>query len=150
MSEIMYSFILFLGLSLLGWIFVGIAVHTKRYQQKKELSERSAAPGKIVDVVKRVQPAGRGRPAVYYVPVVEFEADRRLYRLENENGSRNIEDIVIGRSVDVLYDENDPSHFHLADDDANEEAAHSLMRFGLIIIAGAAVLTVCNHVFHIF
>ena len=80
----------------------------------------------------------------------QTERIKELLAEKNENGSRNIEDIVIGRSVDVLYDENDPSHFHLADDDANEEAAHSLMRFGLIIIAGAAVLTVCNHVFHIF
>ncbi len=141
--------VLFAGFSLTGWILVGIALHTKRYQQKKEQNERAFSSGKIVDVVKKVRPTGRGRRAVYYVAVVEFEANRKLYRLESENGDRNRDQILIGKSVDVLYDENDPTHFHLSDDDANATASGNLMRSGAMIILGAGILTILDYVFHI-
>ncbi len=150
MSDIVISLIIFAGCSLTGWIFVGVALHTRRYQQKKEQNERSLATGQIVDLVKKTRHSGRGGTAVYYVPVVAFEANGRLFRLENENGNRDQEKITVGQAVDVLYDEQDPARFHLAEDDANEVASESLMRFGALLIAGAAALAVLNYFFHIF
>ena len=150
MPEIVLVLIFFLGCSLTGWIFVGIALHVRRYQRKKELNERSLTFGRIVEAAEKVHHRGRGGTIRSYFPVVEFEADGRTYRLENENGSRDRESVVIGRSVDVLYDPEDPARFHLADDDANVTGADSLMRMGMIIIAGAAVLTVLGAVFHLF
>lgn len=150
MSEIVKSILLFLGCSLIGWIFVGVALHTRRYQQKKELEERTLTTGTIVDMVKKVNRAGRGRPVKYYVPVVAFEVNGHTYRLENENGLRKKDKIIIGKSVDILYDENDPTRFHLAEDDANEKSSESLLRLGVILIAVFAVLTVLNYFYHLF
>ena len=149
MSDEVFYLILFLGWSLIGWIFVGVAVHTKRYQQRKEETERTPVTGEIVDVVKKVHRSGRGVTVTYYVPVVEFTANQQTYRLENENGSREKEKIVTGKSVDILYDEHDPTHFHLTEDDANEVSSGSLMRFGLILIGGAAVLDLVCMYFHL-
>ncbi len=41
MSDAVYYLILFLGWSLIGWILVGVALYTRRYQRKKEENERS-------------------------------------------------------------------------------------------------------------
>ena len=150
MSDAVYYLILFLGWSLAGWILIGVALYTKRYQRKKEENERSLVSGEIVDAVKKVHRPGRGGTTIYYVPVVEFTASGRLYRLENENGSREREKIIVGKSVDVMYDENDPTHFHLTEDDANETSSNSLLRFGVILIVGAAALDVLCAVFHVF
>ncbi len=149
MSDTVSSLILFVGISLTGWIFVGVALYTKLYQKKKEQNERSLSSGQIVDLAEKVNTAGRGRPVRYYVPVVEFEANNQTYRLENENGYREKEKIILGKSVDVMYDSNDPTHFHLTEDDANETSSFSLMRLGLIIIGGAAFLAVFNLYFHL-
>ena len=150
MSDLMASIIVFIGCSLTGWIFVGVAIYTERYQRKKEANERALASGKIVDSVQKVNTAGRGRHTVYYVPVIEFEANGQVYRLENENGVRHVEEIEIGKSVDVMYDSNEPAHFHITSDDANDTASASVMRIGIIIIIGAAVLAVVNYYYHIF
>ena len=107
MSAIGSSIVLFLGCSLVGWVLVGVALHTRQYQKKKELNEQSPATGTIVDSVKKVQTAGRGHPVTYYVPVVEFEANQHAYRLEYENGNRHKENIVIGQTVDLMYDPKD-------------------------------------------
>ena len=149
MSDIVSSLILFFGCSLTGWIFVGVAFYTRRYQQKKEELEREITTGKIVGSAQKTHRGGR-RTTVYYVPVVEFEANGRSFRLENENGYREREKIQIGKTVDILYDENEPTHFHLAEDDSNEVASQSLMSLGWILIAGAFILTLCNYYFHIF
>lgn len=150
MSAAVSSLILFLGCSLTGWIFVWVALYTKRYQEKKEQNERALASGQIVDLAEKVNTAGRGRPVRYYVPVVAFEANHQTYRLENENGYRDKDKIILEKPVDVMYDPGDPTHFHLTEDDANETSSHSLLRLGLVIIGGAAVLTVFNHFYHLF
>ena len=150
MSAIGSSIVLFLGCSLVGWVLVGVALHTRQYQKKKELTEQSPATGTIVDSVRKVQTAGRGHPVTYYVPVVEFKANQHAYRLEYENGNRHKENIVIGQTVDLMYDPKDPTHYHLTDDDSNMQASRGLLRYGSVLIAGAAVLTVLNHIFHIF
>ena len=150
MSDLMASIIVFIGCSLSGWIFVCVAIYTERYQRKKEATERALASGKIVDAVMKVNRGSRGRPVTYYVPVIEFEANSQVYRLENENGVRHVEEIEIGKSVDVMYDPNEPAHFHITTDDANEKTSASIMRIGVIIIIGAAVLAVVNYYYHLF
>ena len=150
MSDTLLYIILFLGWSLIGFIFVGVAIYTKRYQRKKEMNERCLTSGKIVDIVERVHHSGRGGTSRCYVPVIEFSANNQAYRLENENGVRERDKIELGKSVDVMYDESDPKHFHLTEDDSNETAANSLLRFGVILIAGAAVLDIVCYIYRVF
>jgi hypothetical protein len=148
MSDIMSSLIIFIGSSLIGWIFIGVAIYVNRYQRKKELTERELATGKIVDIVKKVHSNGRGGRITAYVPVVEFEVNGKIYHLENENGTRHLEEIEIGKSVDIMYDPDNPTHFHMTSADANETGSNSLIRFAIIIIIGAAILAVTNHYYH--
>ena len=150
MSDEMLYLILFLGQSLIGFIFIGVALYTKQYQRKKEIHECSLAMGKIVDIVEKKHHSGRGGTVRYYVPVVEFAANNVEYKLENENGSRERDEITIGKSVDIMYDPNDPTHFHLTEDEANEQASNRLLRFGLIIVFCAAILDVVCYIYHVF
>ena len=83
------------------------------------------------------------------MPIVEFSASGRVCRLENENGHREKDKIIMGKSIDIMYDENDPTHFHLTEDDSNEVSSRSLLRFGLILVAGTAVLDVVCMYFHV-
>ena len=150
MSDAMLYIILYLGFSLTGFIFIGVALYTKRYQRKKEMTEVSPAKGTIVDIVEKIHRSGKGGTVRYYVPVVAFSAKNKEYRLENENGNREPDKIGIGKTVDVMYDQSDPTHFHLTEDDANQTASGSLLRFGLIIVIGAAVLDIICYAFHVF
>ncbi len=146
MSHPAYYLLIFLIWSLMGFIMVGVGIHTLRYQRKKEAAERALVSGRIVDRVKKVKYTGKGHSAVYYVAVVEFRAEGDLYRLENENGSKTEDGIPVGKSVDVMYDPADPAHFHLTDDDANEKAARSLVKWGAVWVFAAAALTaLCAH-----
>ena len=129
MSDEMLYLILFLGWSLIGFIFIGVALYAKNYQHKKEIIECSLASGKIVDSIEKKHHSRSGTVR-YYVPVIEFSANNTEYRLENENGSRDRDKIIIGKSVDVMYDPSDPTHFHLTEDDANEKSSNSLLRLG--------------------
>ena len=78
----------------------------------------------------------------------EVEFNGKTYHLENENGTRHLEEIELGKSVDIMYDPDNPTHFHMTSDDANETGSNSLIRFGIIIIIGAAILAVTNHYYH--
>ena len=144
MSDPGFYLLVFGCCSITGWICLGVGLHTLRYQRRKERREPAHATGRVVGAAKKVHTPYRGRPVVYYVPVVVFTAGEREYRLENENGHREEEKVGVGRRGDVLYDPEDPSHFHLADDDANEAGGKRLMRFGGALIAGAAVLTLVS------
>ena len=141
MSDQMLSLIMFLCLSLVGFILIGVSLYTKRYQRKKEERETVLVLGRIVGRARKVNSAGRGRPVVYWVPVIAYLASGEMFELENENGTRNEQEIEIGKQVDVMYDPGDPKRFHLTEDDANEKGSDSLMRWGLIWVICAALLT---------
>ena len=150
MSDFAFYLTIFLVWSLMGFILIGVGIHTRRYQRKKEMTERTSVPGRIVDSVRKIHRAPRSRPSAYYVPVIEFTFGGQTYRLENENGKRDPDAIEIGKAVVVMVDPEDPMRFHLAEDDANEKGADSLIRYGVIWIAGAAVFEIVCMVFNVF
>ena len=104
----------------------------------------------IVDIAKKKTRPARGRSVTYYVPVIEFTAGEKLYRLENENGERQEDKITVGKEVRVMYDRREPEKFHLTEDDANDTSGRSLIRFGAILIAGSAAVTVAAWYFRVF
>ena len=150
MSDIGLYLLAFGLWSLMGLILIGVGLHTLRYQRKKESRERALTAGRIVEAVKKVHRAAKGGNVTYYVPVVEFQAEGQAYRLENENGSREQDSIIVGKMVDVLYDPADPTHFHLTEDDANDQSAHSLIKWGVVWIVCAAALTAVCRIFGVF
>lgn len=150
MTSIGYYLLFFAVLSINGLIFIGVGLHTVRYQRKKEENETESARGVIVDIAKKKTRPARGRSVTYYVPVIEFTAGEKLYRLENENGERQEDKITVGKEVRVMYDRREPEKFHLTEDDANDTSGRSLIRFGAILIAGSAAVTVAAWVFRVF
>ena len=150
MSDIGYYLLAFGLWSLMGVILIGVGLHTIRYQRKKEAAERALTSGQIVEAVKQVHRGAKGGSVTYYVPVVEFRAGGQTYRLENENGSREQDSIIVGKMVDVKYDPAAPAHFHLTEDDANDTAGHSLIKWGVIWIVGAAALTAVCRIFGVW
>lgn len=150
MTSIGYYLLFFAVLSINGLIFIGVGLHTVRYQRKKEENETESARGVIVDIAKKKTRPARGRSVTYYVPVIEFTAGEKLYRLENENGERQEDKITVGKEVSVMYDRREPEKFHLTEDDANDTGGRSLIRFGAILIAGSAAVTVAAWYFRVF
>lgn len=144
MSDIATGFLAFGLLSIMGFVMIGVALYVKRYQRKKEENERELVSGTIVDAVEKINKAPRSRSVRFYVPLVEFTANGQVYRLENENGVREKDKIIVGQSVDVMYDALDPTHFHITSDDANETGASSLMRYGVIWLIGDAALVIAD------
>lgn len=144
MSDIATGFLAFGLLSIMGFVMIGVALYVKRYQRKKEENERELVSGTIVDAVEKINKAPRSRSVRFYVPVIEFTANGQVYRLENENGVREKDKIIVGKSVDVMYDAFDPTHFHITSDDANETGASSLMRYGVIWLIGDAALVIAD------
>ncbi len=144
MSDIATGFLAFGLLSIMGFVMIGVSLYVKRYQRKKEENERELVSGTIVDAVEKINKAPRSRSVRFYVPLVEFTANGQVYRLENENGVREKDKIIVGQSVDVMYDALDPTHFHITSDDANETGASSLMRYGVIWLIGDAALVIAD------
>ena len=128
--------------SAMGFVLIGVGIHAKRYQRKKELAETRPVTGKIVDVRTRVTRGQRTRRTRYYVPVVEYTVDGETYRLENENGFRDRDRITVGGTVDVMTDSNAPERFHLTMDDSNDKDGDSVIRMGVIWVAAAVALVI--------
>ena len=128
--------------SAMGFVLIGVGIHAKRYQRKKEMAETRPVTGKIVDVRTRVTHGQRTRRTRYYVPVVEFTVDGKTYRLENENGFRDRDRITVGGTVDVMTDPKDPERFHLTMDDSNTKDGDSVIRLGVIWVASAVALVI--------
>ncbi len=125
-----------------GWIFA-IGLRAWRADRRKERQERAMTTGMIVEARRKETWGGRRgvRRLVHYVPVVEFTAGGRVYRLENDAGSRHEEEIGIGRRVDLFYDAENPEHFHLADNGRAGRAPQEVMLLGAGLLVLAALLT---------
>ena len=146
MSEIAGKMLLFFGVSsLLGWIMLFTGISSRREQRRREEYERTRATGRIVDYVRRDR-RGRYGNVTTYRPVIEFVADGDPVRKEYENAMIP-EAHPVGEEVEVLYNISDPTRFHLESDQAFSEGAGNLARFGAIVIALAAVLTLVMAVF---
>ena len=126
--------------SLAGWILFFIGIGSRREQHRREEQEHSHATGRIADYVGREVRRGRGGTSVYWSPVIAFTADGQDYRLEYGT-SLDKRQYPVGKTVDILYDVSDPTHFHLQSDHAFYHGAGNAMRIGLIWIALSLLLT---------
>ena len=112
--------------ALLGW----------RMWSARQERERTRATGTVVDHAHTTDGSRGGRPMCW--PVICFMAEEREYRLEWKSIVA-IEDWPIGKPVEVLYDPDQPEHFHLgSEEDANP--APRFLRSGVIVIACALIL----------
>ena len=108
-------FLLFLVLSPLlsvgGIALVVIGLSGIRKARGQAERERARASGTVVDMVKR-HSLGRGRPLTAWHPVLEFRAGGQTLRHESREGYWPGQ-FTVGERVEILYDADDPSRFHL-------------------------------------
>ncbi len=125
--------------SLPGWIMLLWAAKSRRARERREEQERTRATGRIVDYVRQTKRYWRA-PTVHFTwPVVEFRAEGTVIRKQYEN-SLSPEQYPVGASVDVVYDADDPTRFHLDADADFSQGAGSYVRMGVIWLLICAVL----------
>lgn len=125
--------------SLPGWGMLLIALKSRRARERREEQERARATGSIVEYVNETKRYRRGPTVRFTRPVVEFRAEGQVIRQKYEN-SLSPEQYPVGASVDVVYDADDPTRFHLDADAEFSQGAGSFVRTGIIWLLICAVL----------
>ena len=105
--------------SLGGWIFLYIGLSNLREARNRQEVERVRATARVVDHIRRSYTrrtgkagARRNRTVTVWKPVVEFSVADKTYRLESPEPFGK-DELPVGSIEDVLYDPDDPTHFHL-------------------------------------
>ncbi len=147
MSEMTYNVLFcFFMFSMAGWFILFAGISTYRNKRRREEVETTRTTGRIVDYVLKERPKGKGGTSVYWKPVIEFSVYPHTYRLEYDNALKESLHPV-GENVEILYDLNDPSHFHLEDDPVYINGGRKAIRFGVIWILASAAITMALAVF---
>ena len=148
MNETTLALLVTLGIfSLAGIGILRIGLSGRRERRRQEERERARTPGIIVEVRKERRHIRRGPSYTSCTPVVEFRTERGTYCLD-ASASVQPDEFSVGDPVDVLYDPDDPHHFHIADRECEEKSDGHLIRVGLIWIAcmlAAAVVVLAAH-----
>ena len=135
----------FAAFSFAAWILLFTGLSMRRQKRKREISETTRVTGTIVDYVSRDLNIGRKVPRHVWIPVIEFTYGK-TYRLQY-NDSLDREKHPVGESVDLLFDLNDPTHFHLEADENYANGGVNAIRVAAVWILLAAVLSVALAVF---
>ncbi|MBR0368584.1 MAG: leucine-rich repeat protein [Clostridia bacterium] len=136
----MTALIVFAIFSLPGWFMLFSALKSRRDRERREERERARATGSIVEYVRETKRYRRG-PTVHFTrPVVEFRAEGRVYKRLYEN-SLSPEQYPVGANVDVIYDADDPTRFHLDADEDFSRGARSYVKGAVVWFLACVVLT---------
>ncbi|MBR3502849.1 MAG: DUF3592 domain-containing protein [Clostridia bacterium] len=147
MDEMTYKMLLFFGvMSLGGWFLLFAGLLQRRDSRRRSEQEYTETTGVIVDYVLKKMSTGGGRRFQYWCPVIEFTIGWQNYRLQYEN-HMNREKFPIGETVGILYDINDPTHFHLDSDPVFTDPGGGAIRFALVWFLICAVTTIFFAVF---
>ncbi|MBR2571926.1 MAG: DUF3592 domain-containing protein [Clostridia bacterium] len=109
-DHLLLFLVLFPLLSVGGIALIWIGTSGIRKAREQEERERVRAFGTVIDLVRHVS-LRRGKPPVCH-PVVEFDANRKTHRYESRTGYW-LDRVRVGERVEILYDADDPSRFHL-------------------------------------
>lgn len=110
-DHLLFFLVLFLLLSAGGVALLWIGLSGIRKARGQAERERARVSGTVVDLAKHWS-LGRGKPLTACYPVVEFRVDGKTHRHESRAGYWP-DQLKIGERVDILYDADDPGHFHL-------------------------------------
>ena len=144
-DHILLFLVLFPLLSVGGICLVMIGRSGIRTARKQAEQERARASGTVVDLVRR-HSLGRGKPFTSFYPVVEFPAGGQTLRHESREGYMSGQ-FSVGERVEILYDADDPSHFHLEKEfEKNISGCRVTVFVGIlwIVIAAIAALIVSS------
>lgn len=105
---------------------------------KREEAERTRTTGVIVGFAEErhryAHRHGKVRSTHYvtvYYPIVRFQVDGVEYKLKS-TGIVPRDKYKIGQSVDLLYEPNNPTHFHLDRGDMEERSTRGTIIFALV------------------
>ena len=154
MDSTLQALIITLGVLALAGLFALIeALEDRRAWRRREETERARTTGTLVGLsAKRhrhgsVRNRNRRFVTVYY-SIVSFQVDGVEYRLESADIVPR-DEYQEGQSVDLLYDPDDPTHFHLDRGDLKERSTRDAIIIALVGLTGALAalaLLVCTNV----
>ena len=110
-DHLLFFLVLFPLLAGGGIALIWIGLSGTRKARRRAERERARASGTVVDMVKHLS-LGRGKPHTVWHPVVEFRAEGQTLRYESHDGYLP-DQIKVGERVDLLYDADEPSCYHL-------------------------------------
>ena len=138
-DHLLLFLVLFPLLSVGGIALIVIGLSGIRKARRQEERERSRASGTVVDIVKHLS-LGRGKPLIAWYPVVEFRAEGQLLRHESREGYWPAQ-IRVGEHVEILYDADDPSHYHMEEGPEKQAAGCRVtVLVGMLWIAVASIV----------
>ena len=147
MNSTLLSVIVTLSVFALAGLFALIeALGDRRKWLSREETERTRTTGVIVGFAEERHRYRRRRSlnahyvTVYY-PIVRFRADAVEYKLKSTSIVPR-DKYQEGQTVDLLYDPNNPTHFHLDRGDVQERSNRGTIIFALVwlICAVAAIV----------
>ena len=148
MDETILALLAMLGIFALAGVGVlRIGLRGRREWRRREERERARASGTVVEFRKERRHVRRGHSYTGCTPVVEFRAEGRDFRLDAA-ASTQADEFAVGDPVEVLYDPDDPTRFHIEGRECEEKGDGRLIRMGLIWLAcmlTAAVLLLTAH-----
>ena len=137
MNSNLLAVIITLGIFAIAGLFGLIeALGDRSKWLKREEAERTRTTGVIVGFAEERHRYRRRRSlnahyvTVYY-PIVRFQADSVEYELKSTNIVRR-EKFHEGKSVDLLYDPNNPTHFHLDRGYMEDRSTRGTIIFALV------------------
>ena len=113
-DPLMKTLLIFVLVNLPAWFFIGYAIYSLLKERRRQEEESTRATGKVTQLLPHEVRSGKygAHIDIYWRPVVEFNADGTLVEHESELVYSE-GDFEVGEVVDLFYDLNDPSRFHL-------------------------------------
>jgi len=141
-ERLMTALVVFALFSLGGWAVIWIGVKGNIEARRRGEREHSRTSGKVVRLVSREHRYGRHNRRTFWYPVVAFYAEGRAYELESKDGLW-ADAVAEGDEVELLYDADDPSRFHLEMfGESDARSGGHLIRFGIAWVIVAVVVAV--------
>ena len=135
----MKTLVLFMGLSLCGWVSLIYGVLRARWFRRKLDRETEEGEAKILSYKMKYVSEGKNRYRKGYFPRLSFRVNGAEVEVQSKEELKP-EEYPVGSAVRLWFDPYEPRHLHMTEDD--NDLGHGMMRIGWFFIIGAAVLTV--------
>ena len=135
----MKTLVLFMGLSLCGWVSLIYGVLRARWFRRKLDRETEEGEAKILSYKMKYVSEGKNRYRKGYFPRLSFRVNGAEVEVQSKEELKP-EEYPVGSAVRLWFDPYEPRHLHMTEDD--NDLGHGMIRLGWFFIAGAAVLTV--------
>ena len=134
----MKTLVLFLGLSLCGWVSLIYGVLRDRWFRRKLERETEEGEARILSFKIKQVSEGKYRYRKGYFPLLSFRASGAEIEVQSKEELKP-EEHPVGSTVRLWFDPYEPRHLHMTEDDG--ELGSGMMRIGWYFILGAGVLT---------